>query len=239
MSHKTLTLNNVDPEAATTDNITPTSDKGFDPLVESYCGLSVALSALPGIGTGSDGEYLGYTSGTTTWEGKTVDVTASLGSYNWRYPSISNINSGTYYHTTGHRYHLGRKSGAGIVATELPASGTGPLLGFSYGGGPTNNTNWPTSFKVAAGHYLCLFSYRPWLQSGFNIELQPKNYTQGTYIGPRVEFNETTEAGPTTLVACFAAAQNDLVGIEVISGKTRLADEVWQIYTTIQLIKVG
>ena len=113
MSHNTTTLNGLDPASITTDNIPPTASKGFTPLVDVYCGASVDVDALSDVSTGVDGQYLGYTSASSTWEGKTVSVTASQGSMDWRYPSMLNWNAGSNTAVAGERWHLGRKQGGG------------------------------------------------------------------------------------------------------------------------------
>ena len=229
MSHNTTTLNGLDPASITTDNIPPTASKGFTPLVDVYCGASVDVDALSDVSTGVDGQYLGYTSASSTWEGKTVSVTASQGSMDWRYPSMLNWNAGSNTAVAGERWHLGRKPGGGIIVTELPSPGADPVQSYNYSGGASYNTLWPTAWKVAAGHYLLIIQCRPRYSGSFSATLQIKNYTSGIYWGPRVFFDDLqgSDSGPTELVGCGSASLNDQIGVEIVDGKAMMADEAW------------
>jgi len=248
MSHNQSRINNVSPDSAgdislTTDEIPPTVSKGFTPLVDSYLGASKSINDLSDIDTSgaSAGEGLTYVSASGDWQGAALpsgDISAGSFDVRVRNPAY---NAGYVVYTpTPTRLLLYRRNTSQVDATELPSSGTGPYLGYVYNGAPFGSSIWPTAFKMAAGHYIAWWQFRPRFDALNAVEVQIKNYTTGDYWSPKARFdpNDSTDSGPTNLRGSGSCSTNDLVGIEIVSGSMAHGDEVWAKYYNFILIKV-
>jgi len=244
MSHNRISVNAVPPGIdgdipIDADDVSEGASGGYTPYVDTHL-ATTDLAELADVDAGVlDGQYLGYDSATTKWKGVSVGI--SEGSFDWRYPSVGNWSVGSYTYTSAHRWHLGRKTGFGIVVTELPSSGAGPVTGYGYSGSVTTSTTWPTALKLVAGHYLLQIQCRPRLTGAYSVSFQIWNFTQGVAWGPRVFYDDNlgSSPGPTTLIGCGQANLNDEVGVDVVDGRAKVADENWAKFKDLQLIRIG
>lgn len=243
MSHNRTRLNGVSPGAdgdisIDSDDVSEGALGGYTGYVDTHLGTT-DLDELSDVGAVADNLYLGYDTGSTSWQGISVGI--SDGSFDWRYPTVSGWSVSSYTYVAGQRWHLGRKTGFGLIVTELPSSSAGPVPGYAYGGSVVTSTTWPTALKLKAGHYIFQIQCRPRLTGTYSCTLQIKNFTQGVSWGPQVFYDDNlgSSPGPTTLIGVGSANLNDEVGVEVIAGRAMVADEAWAKFKDFQIIKIG
>ncbi|ANS03459.1 hypothetical protein [uncultured Mediterranean phage uvDeep-CGR2-KM20-C133] len=249
MSHNRLTVNSVDPDGSgnvsiTTDDLTPSATKGLTPFVDTYLGSSKSINDLTDVDTSgaSAGEGLAYVAASGEWQPATMPTgSVSAGSFDFRVRNPAYNAGYVVYTPTPTRLLLYRRNTSQVDATELPSSGTGPYLGYVYNGAPFGSSIWPTAFKMAAGHYIAWWQFRPRFDALNAVEVAIKNYTTGDYWSPRARFdpNDSTDSGPTNLRGSGSCSVNDLVGVEIRSGSMAHGDEVWAKYYNFILIKVA
>ena len=245
MSHNRISVGGVAPAvggdiAVTTDHVNPTASKGFTPLVDSYLGASKSINDLNDVDVSgaSAGEGLTYVSASSNWQGAALPSGEILsGSFDFRVRNPNYSAGLAVYTPTPTRLLLYRRNTAQVDAR---VTGLSPYKGYEWSGAPFGSTIWPTGFVLKSGHYLAWWQFRPRFNALNAVEVQIKNYTSGEYWSSRARFdpNDSTDAGPTNLRGVGECAENDVVGVEIVSGSMAHGDEAWAKYSNFILIKV-